>query len=161
MKTSATSKINKIDSVLFDLEGTMQKPLHLSLGSDPVVLVDGVSEGIKKLAKEFPLFIVSNCGNGMLQGFLNFQNMRSYFKDWECLGNSGKGKDENIKDVVTRNNLQHPIYVGDSFPDKGAAERAGVPYIHAAYGLDGFADDCLNFDTFSEVVKFLLEKKST
>ena len=141
------------DGIIFDLEGTMQKAGYFN--SPRPVFVEGLVVGIKKLAEKYPLFIVSNCGNRMLNHFLDTDNMRSYFRDWECLGNTGLGKAENIKDVITRNNLKSTLYVGDSFADIEAAKTAGAAYIHAAYGLDGWADNEKNFQNFADIVKYL------
>ena len=44
-------------------------------------------------------------------------------------------KAENIRLVVARNGLQHPVYVGDTKGDEEAAHAAGVPFVHAAYGF--------------------------
>lgn len=143
------------DGVILDLEGTMQKPTYLR--SPRPVLVEGLALGIKSLASIYPLFIVSNCGNSMLNTFLDTDDMRSYFKDWECLGNTGLSKAENIKDVMNRNNLKTAIYVGDSFADIAAAKAAGAKYIHAAYGSDGWANQEKNFESFAEIVSYLTQ----
>lgn len=149
----------KYDSVILDLEGTMEIPGTMSLNPKPggVALQDGVLEGLKTLSAKYPLFIVSNCGTRMLERFLNFNDIRSLFRDWECLGNTGNGKAENIVDVVKRNDLKKPIYVGDSFPDAEAAQEAKIDYIHAAYGNDGWLTGAQNFETFSEIVDHLIE----
>ncbi|OQW49903.1 MAG: hypothetical protein A4S09_11695 [Proteobacteria bacterium SG_bin7] len=148
----------KYDSVILDLEGTMEIPGTMGVNpkSNGVVLQDGVLDGLKRLNSKFPLFIVSNCGTRMLERFLNFNEMRSFFRDWECLGNTGNGKTENIIDVVKRNNLKKAIYIGDSFPDAEAAQNAKVDYIHAAYGNDGWLTGAQNFETFKEIVDHLV-----
>ena len=61
--------------------------------------------------------------------------MEGYFTDWECSGRTGLPKGENIRLVVERNHLQAPVYVGDTRLDYEAAQQAGVPFIHAAYGF--------------------------
>ena len=50
-------------------------------------------------------------------------------------GRTGKQKWENIRLVVERNHLQRPVYVGDTAMDQEAAQKAGVPFLHAAYGF--------------------------
>lgn len=148
----------KYEAIILDLEGTMEVPGTMAFNQKPsgVVLQAGVREGLKLLSESLPLFIVSNCGTRMLDRFLNFENMRSYFKDWECLGNTGNGKGENIIDVVRRNNLKSVVYVGDSFPDADAAKLAKVAYIHAAYGNDGWLTGEKNFESFTEIVNYLI-----
>ena len=56
------------------------------------------------------------------------------------IGRTGKPKSENIKLIVERNNLQNPVYVGDTQWDCDAATAAGVPFIFAAYGFGKVTD---------------------
>jgi phosphoglycolate phosphatase len=148
----------KYDSVILDLEGTLEIPGTMAINSKPsgVVLQEGVLDGLTLLGEKYPLFIVSNCSARMLERFLSFSDMRQRFRDWECLGNSGYGKSENIIDIVKRNQLKRPIYIGDSYPDADAAHAAKVPYIHAAYGMDGWLDGAQNFETFKEIADYLI-----
>lgn len=87
------------------------------------------------LSSKHPLFIVSNCGPDYIPCFLQAHQLGRFFTDWECIGRSGKEKWENIRLVARRNGLSRPIYVGDTEMDRQAAEKAGVPFIHAAYGF--------------------------
>jgi len=48
-------------------------------------------------------------------------------------------KSENIKLVMERSSLEHPVYVGDTLGDQQAAKGAGVPFVYATYGF-GTAD---------------------
>ena len=66
--------------------------------------------------------------------------MHKYFKDWECIGRTGRPKGENIQLVVQRNGLKSPVYVGDTILDCQAAQQAGVPFIHASYGFGEVPD---------------------
>lgn len=90
---------------------------------------------LETLSKEYPLFIVSNCESGYIESFLHSHSTQQYFTDWECIGETGKNKTENILLIVERNNLKKPVYVGDTLWDMKAAGGAGVPFIHAAYGF--------------------------
>lgn len=83
----------------------------------------------------YHLYIVSNCQKGYIEAFLEHYGFGHYFEDFECFGNNGLKKGENIKNVVLRNNLDHTIYVGDIQGDYDAATEAGVEFIHAAYGF--------------------------
>lgn len=97
-------------------------------------------ETLDTLSKEHPLFIVSNCGEGYIQTFMKAHNVEKYFTDFEYIGRTGKPKSENIKLIVERNNLQNPVYVGDTQWDCDAATAAGVPFIFAAYGFGKVTD---------------------
>lgn len=101
------------------------------------VLYAGIEEMLTDLSAKVPLFIVSNCNSGYIETFLQAHHMRSYFQDWECFGNTRREKAENIQLVVARNHLESPVYVGDTAWDCEAAAKAGIPFIHAAYGFGG------------------------
>lgn len=98
-------------------------------------LYEGVEETLSTLSQRFPLAVVSNCNNGYIECFLDAHHLRPYFKDWECIGRTGKEKWENIKLVVERNRLSFPVYVGDTSMDFESARKAGLPFLHADYGF--------------------------
>lgn len=98
-------------------------------------LYPGVAETLPLLARERPLFIVSNCQDGYIEAFFAAHGLREFFRDWECPGRTGKPKGDNIRLVAARNGLSRPVYVGDTAGDFKAASAAGVPFIHAAYGF--------------------------
>ena len=85
--------------------------------------------------KGYCLFIVSNCQDGYIQLFLKVNHLEKYFDDIECQGATGKPKSDNIALVVQRNALDKAFYVGDTLLDMQSADKAGIPFIHAAYGF--------------------------
>ena len=111
-------------------------------------LFPNVPEVLEKLSAQVPLFIVSNCESGYIECFLEAHQMHGYFRDFECIGNTGLSKAENIRLVAQRNGIQNPVYVGDTIWDKEAADGAGVPYIFAAYGF-GNVENCPRIETFA------------
>ena len=98
-------------------------------------LYPGVADGLARLARRYPLCIVSNCQQGYIETFLAWSGLGSLIRDFECHGNTGCSKAENLRRVVQRNALAAPIYVGDTESDRRAAVEAGVPFVHAAYGF--------------------------
>ncbi len=98
-------------------------------------LYPGVAEGLAHLAPHWPLFIVSNCQQGYIETFLAWSGLGRLFTDFECHGNTGADKAENLRRVVARNGLHAPWYVGDTRGDQDAAAAAGLPFVHAAYGF--------------------------
>lgn len=96
----------------------------------------GMEETVKELYKKYKLFIVSNCQEGYIQCFFKANpHLEKYFIDYEYPGRSGKAKADNIKMIIERNNLQSPVYVGDTVGDAKAAKEAGLPFIYARYGF--------------------------
>lgn len=99
------------------------------------VLYKGLEDVLKALSKRYKLFIVSNCQSGYIEAFFKAHGLEKYFTDYEDPGRTGLDKAGNIKLVVERNNLKSPVYVGDIEGDYNSATKAGVPFIHAAYGF--------------------------
>ena len=92
-------------------------------------------ETLEKLSEDYFLAVVSNCQDGYIQVFLDQCGFGSLFSDFECAGRTGKDKGDNIKLVMERNGLESCVYVGDTEMDGEAAEKAGIPFIHAGYGF--------------------------
>lgn len=93
------------------------------------------------LAKRYTLGIVSNCQDGYIQLYLERCGFSELFSDFECIGRTGLTKGENIRLVMERQRMTRCIYVGDTQGDCNAAKRAGIPFVHAAYGF-GSVDSC-------------------
>ena len=94
-----------------------------------------VEAGLRRLSVRYPLFIVSNCQTGYIEVFLRWSGLGACFRDFECWGNTGRSKAENLGDLVRRNQLTAPVYIGDSEGDENAAAACEIPFVHAAYGF--------------------------
>ena len=92
-------------------------------------------ETLEKLAEKYTLAVVSNCQDGYIQIFLSQCGFGELFPDFECAGRTGRDKGDNIKLVIQRNALDSCIYVGDTVLDGEAAQKAGIPFVHAGYGF--------------------------
>jgi phosphoglycolate phosphatase len=90
---------------------------------------------LEKLALTYPLFIVSNCQKGYIENFLQQHDLEKFFKDFECSGNTGLPKSNNIHSLIRRNNLLKPIYIGDTQGDYEASKWNEIPFIYAGYGF--------------------------
>ncbi len=95
-------------------------------------------ETLEELHKDYLLAVVSNCQDGYIQLFLDQCGFGELFSDFECAGRTGLDKSENIRLVVQRNGLERAVYVGDTGLDGESAQKAGIPFIHAAYGFGTF-----------------------
>jgi phosphoglycolate phosphatase len=105
------------------------------------MLYKDLENTLQTLSKSYSLFIVSNCQCGYIEAFLDYHNLGKYFKDIECAGNTKLVKGENIKSVMKRNHLEHPVYVGDTQGDCDGAKLANIPFVFASYGfgkVDGY-----------------------
>ncbi len=98
------------------------------------ILYEDLEAVLAELSKKYRLFVVSNCQSGYIEAFLTAHDLKKYFSDIECFGNTLLPKADNIRLVVERNNLVSPVYVGDTAMDASSAVKAGVPFIWASYG---------------------------
>ena len=114
------------------------------------ITYEGVIETLKKLSSIIPIFIVSNCQSGYIELVIEKNKITPLIKDFECFGNTGKSKAENIKLVARRNGLKSPVYVGDTQGDYEACKEAGVPFIWAAYGFGKPKDN----NYYAKIVSF-------
>lgn len=99
------------------------------------ILFPGVYETMEQLHKLIPLYIVSNCQSGYIEVMLMGTGMTSFVTDFQCYGDNGKSKAENIRLLMERNNMEHAVYVGDTQGDADACREAGIPFIFAEYGF--------------------------
>ena len=99
-------------------------------------LYDGLEEALKTLKNfGYKLMIVTNAQDGYVQAFLNSSKFHEYFDDFEMFGRTRLPKDENIKLILNRNNIDKAVYVGDTYWDYKSTVKAGLEFIHAAYGF--------------------------
>lgn len=143
------------DQIQFLIDDTMLEDNLMveKLGGN---IYEGVSEGLRKLSKRFPLFIVSNCQSGYIETFMKFGGFTKIFKDVECWGNTRKTKAENLATVVARNKLKNPVYIGDAEGDRIAARICEMPFFFASYGFGHVQEFDTSVASFSEFVDILL-----
>ena len=108
------------------------------------VLYEGLLEMLTAL-KEQGLFlaVVSNCKDGYIQAFLDYYHLHEIFTDFESAGATGLTKGENIALVLARNGFTaaDALYVGDTVWDMEASTKAGVDFLHAAYGFGSVPEE--------------------
>ncbi len=107
---------------------------HAHLRAHGAPLYENLRETLDALRKDYSLCIVSNCQAGYIEVFLDYYGLWDMFCDYECPGRTGLLKADNIRLVCERNRLDAAVYIGDTDGDYNAACRAGVPFLHAAYG---------------------------
>lgn len=114
-------------------------------------IFENEKETLAKLHEEYFLAVVSNCQDGYIQNFLAHCGFGELFSDFECAGRTGLDKGDNISLVIKRNKLESCVYVGDTDLDGEAARKAGIPFIHAAYGYGSPSDFDARISDISEL----------
>jgi phosphoglycolate phosphatase len=105
------------------------------LAKHPGKIYPNERETLELLMNKYPLYIISNCGKGYIEDYLNALDMNKYFTGHVCIGDTGLEKWQNIKYLQKREGIDRVIYIGDTLKDKVESDKAGVDFIHAAYGF--------------------------
>lgn len=121
------------------------------LAKDPGTLFPGVRETLEKLAKRYPLYIVSNCQSGYIDVFLSGTRLAPLFKGHLCFGDTGLSKGQTIRRLMERYGITDAVYVGDTKGDADACTEAQIPMIYAAYGFGEVANPERTIRSFSEL----------
>lgn len=129
---------------------------HQYLEEKGGILYPKFYEVMEELATRHPLCVVSNCQAGYIEIFLKAHQAEKFFVDFECPGNTGMLKADNIKLVCERNHFANPVYVGDTLGDMNSTHEAGLPFTWAAYGfghdLEGFEHRIESLEELCEIL---------
>jgi len=147
---------DQIISLIRDTE-TEDNAVIAELGG---TLYPGVIEGLRVLAEEVPLAIVSNCQSGYIEGFLTKYSLEPFFQDYECWGNTKQSKSQNLALVIDRNHWRTPTFVGDTEGDGIASRDCKVPFWYVKYGFGQCREASKTFGAFSELVDTALTSVS-
>lgn len=121
------------------------------------VLYPELEKTLIRLKEKYHLYIVSNCQSGYIESFLDYYSFGKYFDDIECYGNNLFEKGDNIALITKRNNLDKAWYIGDIQGDYDATMKAGLDFIHAAYGFGTIEQSVPELEKFSDLPE-LMEK---
>jgi len=124
-------------------------------------IYEGVEAGLRILSEKYRLFIVSNCQSGYIETFLRLSGFGKFFDDFECWGNTGCPKSENLRRVIERNKLVSPVMVGDTPGDQKAAIDCGIPFAFVSYGFQSCDAPEFSFDSFGGLVSQFMSPHET
>lgn len=144
--------INEQRAILMDLCSEEELAFMQAEGG---YLYPDLEETLTYLKEKYPLFIVSNCQSGYIEAFLERHQLHRFFTDIECFGNTLKSKGENIKAIMERNQLKHPVYVGDTMGDYSASKSNNLPFIATTFGFGVVETPDASIDYFRELKDLL------
>ncbi|MCM1292397.1 MAG: HAD family hydrolase [Bacteroides sp.] len=133
--------IRQVDATLMPREGGRLYP--------------GVAATLPILAKDYRLFLVSNCGPNGLDYFLQYTGLTPYFTDHLSYGQTMLPKEGNIRLLQEKYNLVAPVYIGDTEGDCRSAHAAGIPMIHVTYGFGKCSNAEYSADSFTQIPDIL------
>ena len=119
-------------------------------------LYSGVPDGLAKLHGKYRLFIVSNCQCGYIETFFKLTGLGDLFDGFECWGNTGLSKSENLRLVIERHQLGSPIMIGDTPGDQLAAQDCAIPFGFVEYGFQVCEGAEVQFESFDDLVRYFL-----
>ena len=117
------------------------------------VLYSNIRETMERLKETYHLYIVSNCQSGYIEAFLDYYHFHDLIEDFACYGDNGKPKGVNIALLYERNGLDDAVYVGDIQGDYDESMKAGVKFIHAAYGFGTIREKVPKIHKFEDLVE--------
>jgi phosphoglycolate phosphatase len=126
-----------------------------AIARDGGFVYPGVREHVPELARRLPLMIVSNCQSGYIETFLAWTGLAPHFVDFECWGNTGDTKAENLGSVIARNRVRYPLFIGDTEGDRVAADENGVRFVHVTWGFGEVARCDQRVDRFAEIAALI------
>ncbi|MFI5137347.1 MAG: HAD family hydrolase [Sphingobacteriales bacterium] len=121
------------------------------------IMYDGVIEGLKQLAAKYQLFILSNCGKGIIRLFIDWADIDDYITDEIAFGVNNMPKHHNIKLLMDTHQLKTSVYIGDTAGDGEQSRQAGVPFVFVSYGFGNTEDYDLKFDDFGSLTNYFME----
>lgn len=122
------------------------------------ILYPGVEDTLKSLANTHNLFIVSNCQDGYIESFLEYNQFNTLFADFESHGRTQKTKSENIQLLMERNSLsiEDSVYIGDTQTDYDSATSNELPFIFCEYGFGKLSQQhTAQISGFSDVKNYI------
>jgi len=114
-------------------------------------LYPNTRSALESLSEQYKLFIVSNCMKGYIENFFHLHDLGHLFTDYSCSGITGRSKKENINQLILRNGLKNPVYIGDTPGDYEAARQNEIPFIYAQYGFGKVTNAEFVIDDLSEL----------
>jgi phosphoglycolate phosphatase len=121
------------------------------LSHHPGALYPDERETLALLQQSYPLYIVSNSDKGYVENYLRACQMEGYFKGHLCAGDTGLPKWGSIRKMMALESLGPVIYIGDTLKDKVESDKAGVAFIHAAYGFGKIEPDPVAISSLKEL----------
>ena len=94
-----------------------------------------IREVVETLSRTHRVFIVSNSQCGYPELCMDKLGLTDCISGHLCFGDTGTEKGETILRLMAQHNITSAVYIGDTQGDLEAAQKAGIPFVFAAYGF--------------------------
>lgn len=139
--------------LIYDEVSSLRRTLLAENGG---FLYDGVFVGLQQLAQKYRLFILSNCGKGIIRVFMDWAAINDFITDEIAYGVNLMPKHHNIKLLMDTHQLKNPVYIGDTAGDGEQSRLAGIPFVFVSYGFGDTTDYDLKFDDFNALTNHFM-----
>jgi phosphoglycolate phosphatase len=126
------------------------------MSADHLFIYPGVIEKLPELARQYRIFIVSNCQRWYLMRFIEYSGLEKVLSGWDCFGMSGIEKYRMISGIKERHGIERAVYLGDTLLDHESAVLSGTDFIQVTYGFGRPIDGEEHFDSFIDLSKYLM-----
>lgn len=120
------------------------------------ILYEGVIEGLQQLSTKYKLFILSNCGKGIIRIFIDWAGINSFITDEFAYGVNNMPKHHNIRLLMEKHKIEMPVYIGDTAGDAEQSRKAAVPFVFVSYGFGQTDDYDIKFENFNELTRHFM-----
>lgn len=108
---------------------------HLDKYADTRIAYPDIRQTMEVLAKKHRLFIVSNGQKGYPQLAAKKLEIADLISGYLSFGDTGADKGQTILQLMEKEHISSAVYVGDTQGDLEACQKAGIPFIWAAFGF--------------------------
>jgi phosphoglycolate phosphatase len=123
------------------------------------ILYNGVIEGLKSLSTKYKLFILSNCGKGIIRDFIDWAGIGDLIIDELAYGVNNMPKHYNLILLMQKHGLVSPVYIGDTAGDSEESNKAGMPFVFVNYGFGTTDMYEMQFSSFSDLSAYFMDLK--
>ena len=115
-----------------------------------------VLDGLDRLSAKYKLFMLSNCQEGGIRGFMKYTETKYLFTDYMEYGMNFQSKHVNLKLLIDRHNLKTPMYVGDTDSDSKECQLVHVPFVFVTWGFGSTDKYELRFDRMKDLTDYFM-----
>jgi phosphoglycolate phosphatase len=108
---------------------------YLEKYADTRIAYPDIRKTMETLAKKHRLFIVSNGQKGYPQLAAKKLEIADLISGYLSFGDTGADKGQTILQLMQQENISSAAYVGDTQGDLEACQKAGIPFVWAAFGF--------------------------
>lgn len=115
-----------------------------------------VLDGLDRLSTKYKLFMLSNCQEGGIRGFMKYTETKYLFTDYMEYGMNFQSKHANLKLLIDRHNLKNPMYVGDTDSDSKECQLVHVPFVFVSWGFGSTDKYELRFERMKDLTDYFM-----